>query len=48
LVFAAVLSALRPACAGPPAITYVTQPVRHWETFFLLSHNDDKHKPEGG
>ena len=36
LLFAVMVSTLRPACAGPPTITYVTQPVRHWETFFLL------------
>ena len=33
---AALLSFLRPAWADSPTIAYVTQPVRHWETFFLF------------
>lgn len=32
--------------AGPPAITYVTQPVRHWETFFLFGEGFDGKKLE--
>lgn len=36
LILATLLVALQPVWAGPPVVTYVTQPVRHWETFFLL------------
>lgn len=38
---AVVLLALRGAWAGTPAISYVTQPVRHWETFFIFGEGFD-------
>ena len=41
LAFAVVLVALSPVCAGPPTITYVTQPVRHWETFSIFGDGFD-------
>jgi len=37
------LTLLRPARSDPPAISYVTQPVRHWESFFIFGEGfDDK------
>lgn len=32
----------RGAVADPPVISYVTQPVRHWETFFLFGEGFSK------
>lgn len=41
LSLVAWLAILRPAWGEPPTISYVTQPVRHWETFFLLGEGFD-------
>jgi hypothetical protein len=41
LAIARVLCVLHGAFAGPPVVSYVTQPVRHWETFFLFGEGFD-------
>lgn len=39
-------TAVAAAVASPPVISYVTQPVRHWETFFILGEGFDAQKAE--
>jgi hypothetical protein len=41
VAFLSVVLAAHPACTAPPSISYVTQPVRHWETFCILGERFD-------